>query len=404
MTKRPDPPGTDSEQNLVDSTIGREARIVSTKSIRLPEGLCPRELLDDVRRVAREHIERYKITHREVAQCVGASPSVISQVLSGSYLKGDAEGWLRKINAWLDNDEQRRQRGKPLGFYSTGVFEAIRALAKFCRSNAPDPALIMRGEVLSDQPHMALGYGPAGCGKSVGARALAAEDPTAILIRCDQRGGGARGLAHLIHEALGIRNRDRNLLDWTMDELRGSGRLLIVDEAHRLRLGACEFVRDLHDVCGVPILLLGTQGAFNRLTGVRMNMASLLYDQFSSRVGYPLNLVRGVDGRGGLKRPIFSIDEIRAIFRRDNLRITADAYEFLRDCACVEGLGMLRLAAGIFDKAARAATHKSVAIDERLLRSAAGRSLIPAGEIEAAVMTRIETTSRRNRELLAAAG
>ena len=93
------------------------------------------------------------------------------------------------------------------------------------------------------------------------------------------------------------------------------------------------------------------------------------------------------------------IDEIRAMFRGDKVNITPDATQYLQDIACTVGLGMLGLAASIFEKSYRAALRSKKLIDADLLRTAARRVLIPAGNIEHETILQIEHTGERNRKM-----
>lgn len=386
--------------NPIDATLGTEARVM-IKSIRVPDsGTLPDELKQQIRQTVQAHVAKNKIVLRDVALAVGVGESTVSEVIRGKYVRADDSDMLRKLNVWIDDDERRRRRVQPIGFYETGPFLAIRALAQFAKTNARTPASHARhGGVNSDPARIVIGWGPAGCGKSLGAAALAAEDATSLLVRVEQRRGTDIGLAQLIIEYAGWRGlkRDRrNAVSIVLDRLKDSGRLLIIDEAHRLKPSGCELLRDLADVCGIPILLLATQEFYERLTAVRTRAGSLFYDQFSRRVGYVCNLIRGVDGQGGSKRPIFSIDEVRAIFHADGIRVTDDGLEYLQAVSCTPGLGMLGLAAGLWEKALRVALRKGRVIDAALLRRAAERSLIPAGELDTEIMAVIDRTLETN--------
>jgi hypothetical protein len=177
--------------------------------------------------------------------------------------------------------------------------------------------------------------------------------------------------------------------------------MLVVDEAHRIRFSGLEFIRDLADVCGIPVLLLATEEVYARLTETRQRRGSMFYDQFSRRVCHVADLVKGLDGKGGIKRPVFSMAEIRAMFRGDQVKVTGDAHQYLQDIACTVGLGMLGLAATIFEKSYRAALRGRKILDAALLRSAARRVLIPAGNIDRETILRIDNTGELNRRMAA---
>jgi hypothetical protein len=72
---------------------------------------------------------------------------------------------------------------------------------------------------------------------------------------------------------------------------------------------------------------------------------------------------------------------------------------YLQDIACTVVLGMLGLAATIFDKSYRAALRGRKIIDANLLRQAARRVLIPAGNMGDETMLRIDRTGELDREV-----
>lgn len=390
-----------SETNPADQAIGMEAATM-LKSVRIPEsGPLTEELRAEVRETVSAHCKQHRIGNRTLGQQIGVGESTVSEVLRGIYdKKADPDPILRKLNRWIDDDERRRQRTKPIGFYPTCVFDAVNALAQFAKSNARLPGSAKNG-VAADPPRIAVGWAPAGSGKTLAARALAAEDAASILIRVEARHGGDTALAKLIVASAGWRGRGRDsgLIAFTIDKLRDSGRLLIIDEAHRLQPSGCEFIRDLVDVCGIPVLLLATEEFYQRMTSVRTGGGRKIYDQFSRRVGYVMNLLRGVDGKGGSSRPIYSIDEVRAIFKVQGVRLTTDATDYLQAVACTIGLGMLGLAANIFELAVRSAIRSDKAIDERQLRRCANRVLIPAGEDDVGILRQIDITLQAHQQM-----
>lgn len=402
-------PGMDAGQdgqhsaNEVDDAIGMEARVMA-KGIRVPpDGTLSKEDRATIIRLVREHRKKHGISQADIARQLGCGDTTISEVLGGKYKAANPDALLRKLNAWLDTDERRRRRRRPIGFYPTCVFEVIRAMAQLVKSNARLSDSRRQPVAEHDPARIALAWGPAGCGKSLGAEALSAEDPLSILVRITEKGGTSDGLANLIIDAMGIRSAKRGgAVRFVLETLRDTGRLLIVDEAHRLKFSGTEFIRDLVDVCGIPILMLATSDVYEKITQSRQRRGSFAYDQFSRRVCHVAELTRGMDGKGGVKRPVFSIEEVREMFRGDKVRIARDAYEYLQDVACTVGLGMLGLAAAIFEKAYRAAARSGKAVTGDLLRQAARRVLIPAGGMDEETLLRIDRTGERHRSMAAA--
>lgn len=385
----------------VDQAVGMEARTL-LKSIRIPaEGsLCEAhraQILD----VVKNHIQEHKIPQKDIATQTGVSESALSEVLRGIYKKADPSAILRKLNTWVDDDERRRQKAKPAGFYMTGVAEGLRNAAVFAKSRANVPDSHRRMIAAQDLPHIVVCHGPAGVGKSIAAAALNAEDTLSILVRVEAQSESGAGLARLLAAMMGSRFFPRGVpaTRFVIDKLKGSGRLVLIDEAHRLRFTAFEFLRDLADVAGVPIVLIGTDILVDRLTAVRTRTGTMHYDQFASRVGLSIDLTKGSDGKGGTKRPIFSMNEIRHIFKADGVRLTEEVVEFFRDCACTIGSGTLRIAVNIFHMAVNSARRGNGEITMKLVMSIAERTLASPGCSADEAMNRIAETRTLNRRL-----
>ena len=383
----PPPPEVRTDDTTIE--IGMEARHIM-KAIKVPTtGALTDELRNKIRAAVAAHLKQHQITFREAGLACDYAANTISETVAGNY-RGDVDAVLRALNQYMEDDERRRVAARPHNFYGNGVFTAILALAKFAKSNARTGS----GRAMQqDASRIALGVGPAGIGKSAGALALACDEPSAIYIRVEEGGGKSTGLSQLICAELGHRagRIAFNNLQVIKRHLTGSARLVIIDEAHRLEKSGCELVRDLADVCGVPILLLATDDFSARITRVRTGFGNLKYDQFARRVGMWLDLTRGIDGGGGTKRPIFSIEEIRAIFKDQEVRLSPDGAEYLQACACVpSGMGMLGFAANAFNKARRKARRRGSAITADDLRDAAGSNLTAAGLEPDLYLQRIE--------------
>ena len=405
----PEEPGSDWKQwrgsatppqgEPITDPLGMEAREIM-KAIKLPtDGALSGAQRDKVIEAVQAHFKEHGITKAEAAVACDYAANTVGEVLNKNY-KGDIDAVLRALNKFMEDDARRRAAKTPIGFFKTCVFQAMIFLVKFAKSNARTGKTAAGAE---DSQSIVLGVGPAGCGKSAGAVALAADDPQSVFIRVREGGGAARPISHLIAAELGEEPAWQTFENTRVIERRltGSGRLLIVDEAHRLGFSGCEVIRDIADICGIPILLLGTEQASAKINSVRLGAGNMLYDQFSSRVGMWLPLIEGIDGKGGSKRPIFSIEEIRAIFHSDEVRLSRDGEEFLQACACtVGGLGMLRFAKGAWQKAVRAARKRGVRmIDAALLRDAARLQPTDVSLSQTEILRRIESTMDQHRRM-----
>lgn len=401
MSEPPNDPdvGRDARHEI-DEAIGMEARHNITPAAGDDgEPLSPSER-DAILKRIKAHLAAHGINQRELASAISYKGGTVNQVLHNKY-PANRDPVLRAMASFVEDDARRRSGAKPLGFYNTAVFEAIRSLAQFAKSNALSAEQLKRGTVVAERPRIVMGYGPAGCGKTIGAKAYTMEDPRAVYVRF--RAGASRipSMARDICEAMAARGarQSRSAVEQCYELLHGSQRLLICDEWHRSALPQCDFLRDLSDVCGIPILLLTTVKFFEQLTKVRLAAGHAGFDQFTSRVGYTIDLLKGADGRGGTQRPFFSLDEVRAIFRRDKLRISKDGEEYLQAIACTTPGGLLRLAATVFDKAARSASRREQLITMALLESSLNASMLPPGCKEEEFKRRVRGTLTQCRGL-----
>ncbi|MBX3396529.1 MAG: ATP-binding protein [Phycisphaerae bacterium] len=370
--------------------MGMEARKV-TRQVKLPDG----SELDEaarakIRQAVSRHIADYKLTQKEVGRSIGRASNTISEVLAGTY-KGEADAVLRQLNTWIEDDDRRRRESRPLGFYSTSVFETILFLSKYAKSNGRVRGA--GGIRMLDASRIALGFGPAGCGKSIGAQALHADDPSSLLVRIDIGKATRQGLIRAVVSASGGEPRhNMNLnMDTLQDRLGDSGRLLIIDEGHRMDFGCCELIRDITDVCGIPCVVLATQEFTARLSDMRLGLGKMRYDQFASRVGMQMDLTRGIDGSGGTERPIFSLEDIRAIFRSNEVRLSKAAEEYFQAIACTPQSGMLRTCNNVFEKIVRGTRRQPGAlIGVDAVREATRYTLFAHGTESQEIMNKIE--------------
>jgi len=116
---------------------------------------------------------------------------------------------------------------------------------------------------------MAAVVGRAGRGKTTAAQRLASVNSAVYCRFCDwwTPTGLLREVAFLLG---GIRPRaTQRCFEVIHEELARERRLIMVDEADRLSLRHLNTLRDLHDVCGVPVMLIGEEPLLSRLAQER---------------------------------------------------------------------------------------------------------------------------------------
>lgn len=322
------------EQSWLDETLEAERRQRVEARMLPSEGSLTDTQRASVRRAVTAYCETHGITHKSVGKQCALSGGTISEVITGSSkISSDKiDAHLRTINEWMENDARRRRSRPDDTFVETLVAKRLLQCA----------------QKAADMVTMALAHGPTGIGKSMVAHVIAERFPGAIYIRISAGTSAFYKLRQMLAQRLRLYGRRRPKKDdtpgLTLDErifekLKGSHRLLIIDEAHRISDSALEFLRDVHDECQVPVLLLCTKDLRDRIRKDNDEDHGQLY----SRVGYIRDLVKGKDKVPGGKNPLFTLAEIRKLFDREQVRLAADGAQHLQDVANTLGQGSLRL-------------------------------------------------------------
>jgi DNA transposition AAA+ family ATPase len=315
-----------------------------------------------------ETVKRLGKSQEWASRSLGISPSTLSQVLSGTYA-ADPEKIMRSIDKWTEQQILKERAPRPAGYVAdVGIAKQISAYAKWA---------VETGGIV-------LVHGPAGIGKTITALAVNAEIPGSIFISI--RTAGQRKTAVLQSIAQAMRMGNYEMTGWQLFQriegyLKDSGRLLIVDEVHKLvgrqKDEALHCLRDLHDATGIPMLWLGMTNIANYIHNGHATGYEPL-DQIHSRIGMWLDLTEvatGADGGGGL----YTIEDIQKIITAGKMRITPDGTRYLQMMANEFGAGALRTVSKLLLLAVKYSTDKKTGeqkpIDAELLRGIQQRRL-----------------------------
>lgn len=200
------------------------------------------------------------LSNNQLAQRLGCSPSVISQWFNGDKYPGDKARLERRAADFLRSRERRRLHGVPL-VESDATRVVKGALELIRRTN--DVGVI---------------YGDAGVGKTSGIVLYRDENTTCLTITLARWARTAEAIERLVFGEIehGAWKGNTPRSEFIVQRLRGSCRLLIVDNAHKATAAALEWLFDLHDETGIPIALVGNEEV---LRPIEAN------DQRFSRVG-----------------------------------------------------------------------------------------------------------------------
>ncbi|EAN1794700.1 AAA family ATPase [Salmonella enterica] len=206
----------------------------------------------------------------QVARAIGRSSATMNQYVQGKY-NGDIADMEERIGHFL-----RRVREKQ---------NALRIDERFVSTPTASKGL----EVLSYahlESEICVLYGAAGLGKTMILKEYARRDDTVIFIEADP-GFTARTLLEELCGRLRL-NKNGNihaLIEVCVEKIKGSGRLLVIDEAELLPYRALEVIRRLHDKAGIGVVLAGMPRLIVNLKGKRGE-----YAQLYSRVALALDL------------------------------------------------------------------------------------------------------------------
>lgn len=220
----------------------------------------------ELRNKLKAFIDESGKTASAVAKGLGKSPATLSQYLNFSY-KGDVAKLEVAIENWLSRQAERQERNvKPqTDFIQTSIARKVFELADYC---------LIENEI-------GVIYGPAGLGKTFAVQEFNRQNPATILIEADL-GYTAKVLFQELHKSVGLDGHGaiHSLFEDIVGKLKGSDRMIIVDEAEHLPYRALELLRRIYDKAGVGILLIGMPVLIGNLRGKRGE-----YAQLFSRVG-----------------------------------------------------------------------------------------------------------------------
>jgi len=249
----------------------------------------------------RDEIERRGLSQAQVAREAGVSSSSLTQLLGGNYA-ADPRRLALKLGQWLlglrEREAQPQMPAAPVWVETPTAGRVLDALGY--AQMAEDIAVI---------------YGGAGVGKSTAAREYQRRYPSVWIATMSPATAGVTPALEEVCLALGMRELPgggARMQREIVARVRGTGGLLIVDEAQHLSVPALDALRAVHDATGIGIALLGNEILYARMTG---GTRAAWLDRLFSRIGRRLRLPRasredvarlaaeyGVTGSGELKR------------------------------------------------------------------------------------------------------
>lgn len=220
----------------------------------------------------------HKLTPAESGDLLRASVEAFLKVGKLSDGSPATQAWLAKqigvaapvVSAWLsgkyngDNDRIERLVGDVLKAAPGRIQDSHRLF-----ETPPTKEVNAACERIKKRNRVALVSGEAGIGKTSGIVLYCSANPTAVAVTALKGANNECALINGLFRAVDVRNFDRRKGDTRLGALikhfKGSNRLIIVDNAHRLTRGGLEFVFDFHDETGCPVCLVGNPEVLKKI-------------------------------------------------------------------------------------------------------------------------------------------
>ena len=286
----------------------------------------------------RDEIAAAGMTQAAAADEIGISDSALSQWLRGSY-GGDNAEIARKCGTWLTARSERAS------------LEAIlRSPPRWVETPASKRVLSALGYAQMARD-IAVVHGAAGSGKTTAAQRYAETHPSVWLATMTEGKHAVGACLRNVAAAVKVRPAGRSIAaceDAIAERLRGTGGLLVVDEAQCLALRSLNALRQIHDATSTGLALIGGETLWETISGGRRPGLAQLFSRVGQRAALkhpgPKDadpLLAGWEGIG---------DDARAAARRiavqpGGLRSVVKVVNWAQTIANGDGVGPAHVAA-----------------------------------------------------------
>lgn len=220
---------------------------------------------EQARQMLVEYKERTGKTQSKIAKEMGVSDGQLSGFLSGTYKAPHTI--IPKVEQLLNIIDRKEVAPKEPGFQRTTVSGIVMDLIAYCH---------IQGKI-------GVVYGDAGIGKTMGIREYARQNPdTAIVITISPCFATMTGVNELLAEELRIREKvSRKIQTEAVRKLRGSNKVIIIDEAQHLTVRVINHLRCLADESGVGMAFIGNEEIYLKMRGSGQASYAQLYSRIA---------------------------------------------------------------------------------------------------------------------------
>jgi len=198
----------------------------------------------------------HNLSNNALARELATNPTAVSK-----YLNGKPEGDVAALEAMIEDVLKGAVRRTHLGIqlFETSITKQINGYFETVRRT--NSCGIIHGE--------------AGLGKTAGAALYMMSCPSALMIELRGWNADKSGVQSMLFATIENRtwNGYQRRADFMADRLRGSKRLIVVDNAHKLTTTARAWLLDFHDETKCPLILLGRSGIVKEMRKEREQMS-----------------------------------------------------------------------------------------------------------------------------------
>lgn len=221
-----------------------------------------------------KYLEETGETQASLARGADLSPTVVNQLLKNTY-KGDVESNLSKLEGVIQTrkDKQAISFKAPSFINTTIVRKCFNALHE-----AQNSAI----------PRILVLYGASGIGKTKTIENYIEENPTTVMIEVSPEFTFGSLLQEIAQE-IGVSHHGKHyeIRKRIVSKLKGSNRMLIIDEAEYLTPKSLDILRRIHDKAQVPVVLVRMPNLFHNIKSLRKGFEQIANRMVSYNLGTP---------------------------------------------------------------------------------------------------------------------
>ncbi len=191
------------------------------------------------------------LSNRQLAGQLGTNPTAVSK-----YLSGKPEGNTAKLESHIADLRKAAEQQVDTGdnLFPTSVFRQLTFYADLARATNDFTLL----------------HSPAGLGKTCAIALYKRNNPLTLDLTLNMRNRTDAGLERLVFERCdgkGWSTRQGDRFRFLADRLRGTNRLILIDNAQRITRSGLRWLYDFHDATRCPVCLVGNPEVLDLIEG-----------------------------------------------------------------------------------------------------------------------------------------